>query len=241
MVRHRSDRDESGPLVRSGVAENRVGDHDGRDLEAGEDFQYLVAVGATIEAVLMMHDRHVAPVEQFRARCHGAGGAIHELSDDPLAGGGQSVRHPHDAHLGAVCDQAVGKRCAECRHPARGRGVGAEYPEKRGAKAPSAKRRGGWTWDAHGTPRCCSVEASNLHGAITGGPKRPSCPSEATLPRRTTKTRLPRCPQRPGAVLARCGDVTGVGSATAVSSPDPSKLAPSLSTGPASRGEGQAG
>ncbi len=32
VVRHRSDRYQSGPLVRSGVTENRVGDHDGRNL-----------------------------------------------------------------------------------------------------------------------------------------------------------------------------------------------------------------
>jgi hypothetical protein len=54
--------------VRCGVGENRVGDHDRRDVQAVEDVQHLVAVGTSVNSVLVLDYRHVAAIEQFRAR-----------------------------------------------------------------------------------------------------------------------------------------------------------------------------
>ena len=60
--------DEHRALVRRRVAQDGVGDHDGRDPEAGEDVEHLIAVGPAEEAVLVLDDGHVELVQQFAPR-----------------------------------------------------------------------------------------------------------------------------------------------------------------------------
>ena len=63
LIRHRRDRLEHRTLVRGWVFEDRVSDHDGRDAQPVDDVHDLVTVDAAVQAVLMLDDRDVAPVQ----------------------------------------------------------------------------------------------------------------------------------------------------------------------------------
>ena len=61
-----------GPLMWRRVGEDRVGNHDGGDVETAQDLEHLVTVGASVESVFVVHHRHIELVEQVRARDQGA-------------------------------------------------------------------------------------------------------------------------------------------------------------------------
>ena len=64
LVRQRGDLVQHGPLMWRRIGEDRVGDHDGGDVEATQDLEHLVTVGASVEPVLVLHHRHVELVQQ---------------------------------------------------------------------------------------------------------------------------------------------------------------------------------
>ena len=64
LSRHRRDLLEHRTLMRGGVFEDRVGDHDRRDAQPADDVDHFVSVDAAVDAVFVLHDRNVAPVQQ---------------------------------------------------------------------------------------------------------------------------------------------------------------------------------
>jgi hypothetical protein len=54
---------ENRPLMRCRLAQNRMGDDDGRDSKPFENFEHLVAVSSAVEAVFMLHDCHLTLVK----------------------------------------------------------------------------------------------------------------------------------------------------------------------------------
>ena len=71
-------------LLRCRVFEHRVGDDDGRHAQRLHDLDDLVAVGAAVDAVLVLDDRDVAAVEQFGGGSCGRGVAVDEFADDAV-------------------------------------------------------------------------------------------------------------------------------------------------------------
>ena len=62
---------QDGFLVRRRITEDGVGDHDGWDSETGQDLEHFVAVRAAVEAVLVLHHRDVANIEELDALSDG--------------------------------------------------------------------------------------------------------------------------------------------------------------------------
>ena len=56
------------PLVRRRVRDHGVGDHDRRHDEGVQHGEHLVAVGAAVDAVLVLDDRHVGAIEHVDGR-----------------------------------------------------------------------------------------------------------------------------------------------------------------------------
>ena len=56
-----------GPLMWRRVGQNRVRDHDGGDVEAAQDLEHLVSVGASEESVLVLHHSHIELVQHVRS------------------------------------------------------------------------------------------------------------------------------------------------------------------------------
>ena len=138
--------DEDRSLVRCRIAEDGVGDHDGRNPEGSEDIEDLVAVGAAVQAVLVLHDGDVALVQQVGGGRHRRGRAVDELADDATRSSWPTRRPPAPTRTSAPCRrQAVGERGAERRQPARRGRIGAEDPERDGRG-----RRRGRTPEAQG-------------------------------------------------------------------------------------------
>ena len=82
LVGERHDLFEHRTLVRRRIFEDSVGDHDRRDAQAAHDLDDLVAVGAAVDAVLVLDDRDVALVQQLRACRDGRRRAVDEFADD---------------------------------------------------------------------------------------------------------------------------------------------------------------
>ena len=102
LVRQSNDIVQYGALMGCRSGQDRVGDHDGRDAETGEDLEHLVTVGSSVQAVLVLHHGHVELVQQPRARDHGSTRSVDELADHQIAPRdlATDVDDPHDADLG---------------------------------------------------------------------------------------------------------------------------------------------
>ena len=83
LIRPRRDRLEHRTLVRRRVFEDRVSDHDRRDPQPVDDIHHLVSVGTAVDAVLVLDDGDVAPVQQLGACRHRRRRAVDQLADDP--------------------------------------------------------------------------------------------------------------------------------------------------------------
>ena len=62
-IRHRGSIVKHGPLMRSRVCKNGVGDQDGGDLDSAQDLEHLVSVSTSVEAVLVLDDSDVGLVQ----------------------------------------------------------------------------------------------------------------------------------------------------------------------------------
>ena len=80
------DRVEDRSLMRRRLTEDSVGNNNRRDAETINELNYLVAVRASEQAVLMLNHDHVAPVQELRAGTDRGGRAIDQLADDALGG-----------------------------------------------------------------------------------------------------------------------------------------------------------
>ena len=104
-VGERGDLDEDRPLVRCRLAQDGVGDHDGRDPQVAEDVEHLVAVGAAVEAVLVLDDRDVALVQQIGSSRPRTRRAVDQLADH-LRVAGSVLRRPTRTTLDLGADGA---------------------------------------------------------------------------------------------------------------------------------------
>ena len=124
------------PLMRRWVSEDRVGDHDGGDVEAAEDLEDVFPVGASIEAVLVLYHRDVELVQRVRGRTSERARPLTRWPTTRSPCGGSIagvVQDPHDAHFGMVRRQTGGQGGGEGGQTARGRGEGAENPQRASA------------------------------------------------------------------------------------------------------------
>ena len=62
-VRQRSSIVKNGPLMRSRVCKNGVGDQDGGYVESAQDLEHLVSVSTAVEAVLVLDDSDIGLVQ----------------------------------------------------------------------------------------------------------------------------------------------------------------------------------
>ena len=172
---------QNGPLMRRRMGEDRVGDHDGRDVETAQDFEHFVPISAPVQPVLVLHHRHVELVQRFRRRREGAPRSVHKFADNGIALGVLSggIDDPYDAYPGVMCRHSGRQSSGERGQTARRRRVRAEHPERARGIGGTFKRQVG---DAH---EMLLKEARSRRRTCTGRrrPTRPSCPSEATLPR----------------------------------------------------------
>jgi hypothetical protein len=128
-------------LVGRGIAQNGVGDHDGRDPQVGQHFEHFVAIGTAEETVFVLDHRDVTLVEQLGGRRHGRRRTVVQLADHTRRGSPCPIGDPDDAHLGTVARQPVGQRSREGGQAAGGRGVTAQDPKGGGAAERAVDRR----------------------------------------------------------------------------------------------------
>ena len=91
--------------------------------------QKFVAVGAAVEPVAVLDHRDVVLIERCHTGRHRRCRAVDQLSDHPGVRRIGAVGDPHDSDLGALSTKRSGKRCAEGRQTARGRGEGTEHAD----------------------------------------------------------------------------------------------------------------
>ena len=134
------------------MRQNRVGDHDGWDVEAAQDLEHLVPVSAAVQPVFMLHHRHVELVQHLRSSEKGAGRSVDQLADDTIVSRGLSwgIDDADDADLSVVHGHARCQGRAEGGETAGSRRIGTEDPE-RGSGATEAFGR-----QIHDGHRCSS-------------------------------------------------------------------------------------
>ena len=130
LVQHR-------PLMPGRVRQDRVRDHDGGHVEAAEDLEYLVTVGTSVEPVLMLHNCHIALIQQIRTGDHRARRSVHQLADDQVAPRRwpAGVHDPHDADMGVVRGQSGRQRGGEGSQTACSRGKELSIPKERSRRS----------------------------------------------------------------------------------------------------------
>ena len=121
-----------------GVRQDRVQDHDARYVQRFEQRDDVLAVGAAVDAVLVLHDHDVEAVEHLGCRCRARSRAVHEVMHDLVCiPRHRLVQHAHDGYLIARLRQMSEQRRAEGGQPALCGRIGAEQcVRRRHAMAP---------------------------------------------------------------------------------------------------------
>ena len=136
-LRHRDDRAGGGrnliedqALARRGPCQHRMQHHDARHVQGFEQRNYVPAVGAAVNPVLVLQDYHIEvvhyPGRSRRAHSAAIHEIVHDISESNISGRHRLVEHPHDGYLIAWPGQMGEQGSTECRQPALRGGIGAE-------------------------------------------------------------------------------------------------------------------
>ncbi len=178
-------------LIGSRGAHHGVGDDDDRTVDAVQQLDDRFAVRSRVDAVLVLHDDDIGPVQDLE---RAVGAVVGERRQHERILEVRRWAAPDHVDGDVVADECSGQRCGERGDSARGRGERRQDPE---GSNRGPVRCCGWVRDVvqGSAPPLGSAEATGLRRATE--PTWPSSPSGALTSERREITLLVEIPFRP--------------------------------------------